>query len=306
VYFDPSVAAGLGTCRLYVAITLTTGQQNLLCLDGGSGAPANTPYFPFTFTAVTLARPTWTQCQSALDPNGFPIVLLAVHGLDSSFAGYGCQIQRSDDGGHTYNDIRQSPLILPSGASTEDFVTYDYEALPLAPSHYQARIITSGAVSPWNVNAGAVRMQTTMWDMMDPTNTDTTQAIQFYRVQVTGSTDAGSVQLGPPTSITIDQPEQQGVFRPIGAATAVVVRSAMQAEEFDLGMAFLNDNDNTWTQFVKLRNLQKTLMVRGDMNSQRYYVALGPTRPVQIMRDMERTTNPMRALSVHCTPVPKP
>lgn len=215
-------------------------------------------------------------------------------------AGVTAEFQRSDDGGSTYADVRSGvrDVGLPAETSAMD----DYEAIPNQTTYYRARIVSGSIASSWS-SVVSSELVNSSWDVMNPVAGG--PAIGLHRVGVISQDDPGSIDIGP-VSIEFDRTEVQGEFVCFGRSTYVVTRDVLMAQEFDLGLAFYGDEDASFQAFDALRSQQVTVLLRGDRPGDRYYVALGPARPAQIIRAGDRTENPTRAVQMHCYPVPTP
>jgi uncharacterized repeat protein (TIGR02543 family) len=179
-------------------------------------------------------------------------------------------------------------LAIPSSTQLTDIS--DVEAIPGVPMVYTAVITApAGPVSSSPAVSAPVTMALLGWDIMDPWDPTNAVAIEW----------AGDTR-------TFDKPEQQGVFQPLGRRTTLVVRGELLEETFDLSMTFGGDNDRAWKAFNALRERQVTVMLRGDMPDDIYYVALGSSRPAVLNRTGDRRSNPSRTLTIRCNPVERP
>lgn len=187
-----------------------------------------------------------------------------------------------------FSDVDRHAIPWPSqqlvinDVEIESGVDYTYTAV------VGAVITLPATLAPPAVSNDA-SLTLTGWDIMDPTDPSS-----WVPLQLQGD------------SRIEDEPEVQGIFRPLGRKTAVVVRGDMLAPEFDLPLMFYEDGDVAWQDFAELRRRQVTVMLRGDMPGDLYYVALGATRPMQLMRTSGRIQQPVRNLVIHCTPTDRP
>jgi len=171
---------------------------------------------------------------------------------------------------------------------------YDYETTPGVAYTYTAVVSAllgvgsqiSGAAS---AASGSATVTLAQPDIMDPLDPSTAVLVQYVG-----------------DSIVRDEPEVQGILRPFGRSTAMVIRGDMLAVEFDLALQFYGDADASWKAFKSLRERQHTVMLRGDMTGDLWYVALGSARPMTLLRTSGRISQPVRGVVVHCTPVDRP
>lgn len=208
------------------------------------------------------------------------------------------EIQASYDGGITWGDLRFGASVTPSGNTA---VVSDYESPFNILLSYRARAVSvqngQTLTSAW-CTVDTITVDSTYWWVIDPVNP--TNAMMLMRVQITG----GTVPPNQNSSITIDAAEQVGIFRGFGESVAFVVRGDIWADEFDLGLYF--EDTAAWNTFTSIRNLQTTLLLKSDMEGDRYYVVLGGDRPAAIMSAADRHYEPQRGLTIHATPVAVP
>lgn len=212
------------------------------------------------------------------------------------------QYQVSLDGGATWNDILADFVPAQTLATTGQTSTvYDTgSAFNVGLSYRVRNILTTLSqtyYSAWSnvVTIASPGNASTAWWLVDPANLPS--AMQLHRL-LTTDTSATPSALSP--SIVIDEPERQGIFRPFGKSTATVVHGDMWAEEFDLDLYFKTPTE--WANFKAIREKQRIVLLKSDMEGATYWVTLGPARPAGIMHKADRQINPARGLTIHCTP----
>jgi hypothetical protein len=175
----------------------------------------------------------------------------------------------------------------------QSLVVYDTETPPYKSFTYTATVTAVVAGLTYTsapATSGAVTVSPTHWDISDPNNISTGTKIEWFG-----------------DNRTFDQPETQGVFTALGRKTNIVVRGDLQAETpSQLVLQFGGDADAAWTAFKALRNQQVTVMLRGDMPGDFYYVALGSARPMVLLRTSNRQADPSRTLTISVAVVDRP
>lgn len=180
-------------------------------------------------------------------------------------------------------DVPANQMLTLLDPETSSGVSYTYSATVGAE-------ISGVAVSSSPGTSAPVTVQLTQWDVSDPNDISTGTMIDW----------AGD-------SRTFDEPEAQGIFPALGRATNIVVRGDMYAETpTQLVLQFGADEDAAYQAFKALREQQVTVMLRGDMPGDFFYVALGPSRPTITNRTSTRLTSPSRNLTIAVNVVDRP
>jgi hypothetical protein len=201
--------------------------------------------------------------------------------------------------GNTTVTITRSDGVLVRGAGwngtaalpVSQMVTiYDYETI--ASHTYSAIVSTVTGGLTLTSGAGvsaAAGVVLSSWDIMDPTN-----PVSYTKLEWAGDTR------------TFDRVEAQAVLTAFNRATDITVRGQLLNPSFDMSLNFGGDNDAAWQAFDALRSLQRTVMVRGDMAGDIFYVNLGGTRPLVTARTGDRVNNPSRSLVIKTAPADRP
>jgi hypothetical protein len=201
--------------------------------------------------------------------------------------------------GTTTVTITRSDGVLVRGAGWEGsaavpisqmITIYDYETISshtysAVVSTVQSGLTLTGAAGV-SAAAGVVLSS---WDIMDPTN-----PASYTKLEWAGDTR------------TFDRVEAQAVLTAFNRATDITVRGQLLNPSFDMSLNFGGDNDAAWQAFDALRSLQRTVMVRGDMAGDIFYVNLGGARPLVTARTGDRVNNPSRSLVIKTAPADRP
>lgn len=102
---------------------------------------------------------------------------------------------------------------------------------------------------------------------------------------------------------TYTEPEDTATFYPEGRDRAVVLADQIRGIEGTLSV--LLDTATKFTAFKLLRSGQRTLLVQSDMTDQ-WYVRLGRDMTVRLENAINRTTAPLRRVTVPFVEVDEP
>lgn len=206
------------------------------------------------------------------------------------------QFQADYGDGNGFQDILDDLATITNQAS----VVYDRGGPFNIPIAYRVRSYVPSFngqpyASLWSNTVSGLTVPSTNWWIVPPTKLNS--SLKLHRLP---SSSTSAMPSGLSASIVIDEPEQQGVFRPFGKSTAVVIHGDMWAEEFDLDLYF--ETPAEWAAFKAIREMQSVVLLKSDMEGTRYWVTLGPSRPAGIASRSARQVAPTRGLSIHCTP----
>lgn len=279
-------------CRSYVFITQTPG------LQVGSGL------VDFTINNSTAPSTPTISAVLATDPtSGVPAIAITVFDPDlASDPAVGVIILR-DDATSLSNANYSTPFPISGSVTLYDIeiatdTEYEYQAVTVdASGNYSQPSAFTGSVSVAGVTTyGPAIPAFYMWIPANP-------SVVLSLHLASKASNSAAIASGGDAVWVVDRPEDQGIFQPFGRKDSVVVRGDMRDEQFDLDLVFIGNAD--WNAFDNMRNQQKTVALRSDMSSTIGYYALGGTRPAAILRG-DRRTNPIRQVTVTCTPVMKP
>lgn len=163
------------------------------------------------------------------------------------------QIQRSDDGGVTFADIRNGSTATPN-ASYKASVD-DYEAKRGMTVYYRARAVgVSGdnlIPTAWTANQQILVTNDAKWWMKAVTNP---------------ALNTSGVRIQKEISIKVEEPNT--VFRPIGRSRAVVVAGKIQGE--DGSYDIVTTTEAEWTALVAILKHQGTILIQDPYGDQKY------------------------------------
>lgn len=163
------------------------------------------------------------------------------------------QVQRSDDGGTTYADVRNASSITPDG--NEDAVVYDYEAPRGITVYYRARSV--GYLGE-NVIA-------TVWTT--PQQILVTNDAKWWFKAITNPTlNVSNVPVQANLEVEVDEPNT--VFRPLGLDRPKVVAGKIQGEDGDY--ALLTTTAAQWNTLEPIIKHQGTILVQDPFGDQKY------------------------------------
>lgn len=173
-------------------------------------------------------------------------------------------IQRSDDGGTTWNAVRFATGISGTFGSVTNI--YDHEAPRATAVQYRARVSATNTgviyTSNWTTVYSVTSITADTWNLKCPEN----PTLNFVDVTVTGET---------PEDIN----EDMGVFRPIGATYATVVSGTLSGWDGNLTIRTLNSAE--WEKLKGLLTAQKVLMLETPYGVERYIRIVGGAKTIQ-------------------------
>lgn len=204
------------------------------------------------------------------------------------------------DGNYVRGASPDNPYTLP--LTTQAFTIYDPEApTDVATTYYVFVIGTSGGqvLTGTPTTTGAETLTSSQWWVWIPGSP--AGALPISRASKIVATLAS----GGDASMQFDQDEDQGVFKPFGRSDTLVVHGDMRGEYFTLLIVFTSDA--AWNAFVAMRNQQRTVAVRSDMASGVYFMTMGASRSVLVLRgDRNQPGGANRQLSMDFLPSVRP
>jgi hypothetical protein len=269
-----------------------------LQLSGQTTAPATSDHMELK---INIAGPGAANEHHQIDQMGLYIGTVAP--ANWSMGGYKgaltAEIQYSDDNVNWFDVIGAGSLAVNSGqqASIND-LRAPFNVLRYYRSRTLGTFQSQPVTSAWSPVVSTTLVLANWWISVPG---QPSYGLALHRVR----SIAGSSAMGIPVSLKIDKPQDQGRFNAFGRPNAVIVYGDMRSQEFDLAVVFLTQAE--FNAFEAIRNLQTTVLLQSDMNGESYYVALGATRPVNILRASDRTKpTGAKELVIHCTPVDAP
>lgn len=230
-----------GTYRAYVRVAKTI-----------NAAPFFSDWAYSTFTIDLSPPPTPTVTTAWVESQNRTLVTVT----GASASGYDSQsyeLQRSDDSGLTWKGVRDGGALTPNGTFVAEL--YDYEAPRSQSVAYRARSIallgSDVVASTWSTSALVAITQDGKWWF----KSIDTPALNTSAVRVLNGLDE-------------DQPEDLGVFRPIGRTRAVVLAGSLYGLDGSYRIVTLSPEE--WVTMYAIIKHQGTLLVQDPFGSQKY------------------------------------
>ena len=164
------------------------------------------------------------------------------------------QIQRSDDSGVTWADIRDGSRA--SLNTSNQSVISDYEAPRGITAYYRCRAVGIDSNSIEYPSGWSVTQQVLI------TNDDT----WWFKCILDPTLNKGSVRVLKELDVFIDEPNT--TFRPLGATKPIVVAGPLQGE--DGGYNIKTVSETEWDAFYPLLTHQGKLLVQDPFGNQKY------------------------------------
>ena len=242
---EPSKQVGTylanGAWRAYVRAAKTVNGQPYF---------SSWSYSAFTVTLTAPAVPTLTLAYTAAQGK---VTATMAGTYSATFTYQRLQLQRSDNAGVTWSDVRYGSDIVPTGAigATLD----DYEAVRGNTAYYRVRAI--GFVGS-NVVASAWSASSTLSVTNDGT---------WWLKSITDPTlNKGSIRILH--GLDMQQEEDIAVFRPIGRSKAVVVSGSMYGVDGNYSIKTAGAAE--WAAVNALVTHQGTLLLQAPDGTQKY------------------------------------
>lgn len=238
---------------------------------GSNGRYSAWAFSTFSTSVAVPATPTLT-----IVGNSDLSVTLNVAGLT---AGNGVVVERSDDGGVTWPPVRGSYGWLTSAAT---FTGVDYEA----PVNFQ----TQYRAWQWNTDTSGNVFSSGY-------STISTLLLSNARLLLSDPLTPGSVMpISLRDNMKVTSPRFEGVFDPLGSATAVVLVDATPGgDRIALPLQF--KTDTAWRAFMALRATGAVLRLLTDTVDQ-WYVQLTDAPETETQASADRTVRPYRTLDL--------
>lgn len=217
---------------------------------GGTAFWSDWAYSGFTVNVTRPSTPTLTASWSEANSRAtMTITGTAVVGFDYQFF----EVQRSVDGGTTYETIRNGDELFPDTSFVAS--VYDYEVKRGITARYRARSIgvTGTAVS----NSAFSTVQTV---------SITSDAKFWIKAVGTPSLNYGAATILNRLGITVE--ENLGVYRPIGRTLPVVVSGTISGSDGQLEI--VTTSSAAWDAVYALSIYQLTLLLQEPTNEQKY------------------------------------
>lgn len=216
------------------------------------------PFFSaFAFSQFTLSftppvTPTLAASWSA--PLGRASFNITGAALPAGYVSQYYEVERSDDAGATFRQIRNGTDIIPSG--TFIGTTQDYEAPREIVVFYRARAIGIDA----NSNEFPTPYSTPQQVLITTDNTWWFKAVEEPEY------NQGSIRVLADLDVVIEEPNT--IFRPLGSSRPIVVAGPLQGEDGIYNIKTVNETE--WDNFFFILTHQGTLLVQDPLGNQKY------------------------------------
>lgn len=261
------------TYRAFVFVAAVTNGQTQWAVSSTTG-----PYSDFTIAVPGPGAPTISATPSSTAGR---VAVNVTKGANPLWA-Y-AQVQRSDDGGTTWVDVRDYTLHDMTGITT--FTTFDYEAPPDTLVRYRARGLSlSGggtAVGTWSANSNAVS-----WTI--PFSVLTCDGAVAWLKNPLNANQNLLVRLGPGALLTKTRKINRGMFTILGRARPVAVTDVRSSVETELKI--LTQTALEAAQVIALFDTAQTLLLQAPtvFGWTSAYVSPGDLSEAQVIPNISR------------------
>lgn len=242
---DVSVPVGTlllnGTYRAYVRVAKVVNNTPFWTAYAFSQfivslTPPPTPTLTASFSAATGAT---TLFINGATPTGFTYQRL--------------QVQRSDDGGVIYYDVRNGGSLTPNG--TEDATILDYEAPRGITVYYRARSVgylsENVVATAWTTPQQILVTNDTLW---------------WFKAITNSALNASGILVQANLAVNVEEPNT--VFRPLGSNRPKVVAGKLQGE--DGSYSIVTTNNTQWNALIPIIKHQGTVLIQDPFGAQKY------------------------------------
>lgn len=229
-----------GTYRTYVKAAKTI-----------NGAPfwSSWAFLGWTLSLTPPSTPTLTGAWNSTD--GYA-TLTAQGSAPAGFASQFFEVQRSDDGGTTWAQIRDGEVPAATGNKA---VVYDYEAPRGVTSRYRARAV--------GVN-GSEEFATAWSNIVQVLVTN--DGTWWFKVLDDPTLNVGGLRVDKTLSVTVTEPN--AVFRPLGRSYPVVVSSVIGKRDGTFTIHV--PDDDQWSSLETLLLYQGVILVQDPTPRQKF------------------------------------
>lgn len=207
-------------------------------------------YSAFTLSLTPPTIPTITLTYS--EPLG--MLTASLQGASSvAFTSQTFALQRSDDDGVTWVDVRNADTLEPSGSYFVE--TFDYEAKRGGLAYYRCRAVgyagENVVASDWSTSSSIAVVNDGTW---------------WIKAVDTPILNLSGVRIL--AGLSMKQEETLAVFRPIGRERAVVVSGTLGGADGSYRIVTVGEAD--WDAVYAILSYQRTLLVQAPDGSQKY------------------------------------
>jgi hypothetical protein len=190
-------------------------------------------------------------------------------------------VQRSTDGGATWQDIPTSPSAAGDGQTGATVVRYDTGLRHGQTASYRAQAYHDDGLyqyaSPWTTSGGTAAGSIDRWLLRDAAD----GALPPAQLAIAGDLDSVAE-------------EEVTFWRPAGSRTEVSVAEAgaVGGETWQASVAVAGET--AWQALLALRARQKTLLLVNDMGTASRWVRFGRTWRIRLARSTARVSSTTR------------
>ena len=164
------------------------------------------------------------------------------------------QVQRSDDEGVTWNDIRDGSTITLNASNQS--VIADYEAPRSITAYYRCRAVGVDSNSIEYPSGWSVTQQVLI----------TNDGTWWFKCILDPTLNQGSVRVLKELDVIVDEPNT--TFRPLGATKPIVIAGPLQGEDGAYNIKTVTETE--WDNFYPLLTHQGKLLIQDPYGNQKW------------------------------------
>jgi hypothetical protein len=235
---------------------LTTGTYRAYVRAAKSinGQPFWSPYAFSQFTLNFTPPTTPTLVASWSAPIGRATLTVTGASLSGGLLSQYYEVERSDDGGVTFQQIRNGTRITPNVSFIG--TAQDYEAPRDIVVFYRARAIGIDANSNEFPSGNSTAQQVLI----------TNDGTWWFKVVESPDLNQGSIRVLADLDVIIEEPNT--IFRPLGATRPIVVAGPLQGEDGVFNIKTVNETE--YDNFYPILTHQGVLLVQDPLGNQKY------------------------------------
>lgn len=215
-------------------------------------------YSAFT---ISLSPPTIPTLSLAYNSTENKVTITATGAAPTGFSSQTFELQRTSNAGVSWSTVRYAGALIPNGSYVATVV--DNEPPRGATVGYRVR----------SIGASGVNVQASAWSSTSNISTVNDGSWIIKTIQPTASVATGVQVIGPDSW---DQPEQIGIFNPLGRVYPVVVASALQGTGGSYRIITTTTAQQTALETIVV--YQGTVLVLSPYGDQKYIRIVGRRR----------------------------
>jgi hypothetical protein len=260
--FDPGSATPVWTSSQVASTSNTAtvgtylGNGSYRCYVRAAKSINGSPFWSawaYSAFTISLTPPTTPTVTVAWDAATNKTTVTAVGAAAVGYDSQTFQVQRSDDAGLTWTDVRSGSALIPNTSHTATI--NDYEMTRGGSVSWRARSIavlgSDTVASTWSASATATISNDGKWWFKVISN----PTLNMAGVRVLDGVDE-------------DQQEDVGIFRPIGRETPVVIAGDLYRQDGTYQVVTHGDTEHD--ALVAITQHQGTILVQDPFNTQKY------------------------------------